>query len=155
LGELVISFSGAYSASKAAQLVYANALRRELSGFGISVSMVEPGFVETNMSKNGFLNEEKSYLNEEQMKYYGSYFSKEQTKMRRDRRLKTIEKTDTTDKALFHAVTSTQPRGRYLLNFHAPLYRLSWHMPDWLSDLINERLTWVYREEGNSNKNEL
>lgn len=44
--------SGAYSASKAALTNYLDALRLELSGKGIGVSVVHPGFVKTDIGPN-------------------------------------------------------------------------------------------------------
>lgn len=44
--------SGAYSASKAALTNYLEALRLELSGKGIGVSVVHPGFVKTDIGPN-------------------------------------------------------------------------------------------------------
>lgn len=44
--------SGAYSASKAALTNYLDALRMELSGKGITVTVVHPGFVKTDIGPN-------------------------------------------------------------------------------------------------------
>jgi short-subunit dehydrogenase len=44
--------SGAYSASKAALTNYLDALRMELSGKGIAVTVVHPGFVKTDIGPN-------------------------------------------------------------------------------------------------------
>ena len=43
--------SGAYSASKAAVIAYAESLRIELRGSGIRVVIVAPGFIDTPMTK--------------------------------------------------------------------------------------------------------
>jgi len=52
LGELSIPFSGAYSASKFAVEAASDALRRELNGSGVAVSIVQPGPIDTRFSQN-------------------------------------------------------------------------------------------------------
>ena len=52
LGELSLPFAGAYSASKFAVEAISDALRRELFDSGVSVSIVQPGPIETKFSKN-------------------------------------------------------------------------------------------------------
>ena len=52
LGELSLPFAGAYSASKFALEAVSDALRRELFDSGVSVSVIQPGPIETQFSKN-------------------------------------------------------------------------------------------------------
>jgi len=52
LGELSLPFAGAYSASKFAVEAISDALRRELFDSGVSVSVVQPGPIETKFSEN-------------------------------------------------------------------------------------------------------
>jgi len=52
LGELALPFAGVYSASKFAVEAVSDALRRELFDSGVSVSVVQPGPIETKFSKN-------------------------------------------------------------------------------------------------------
>lgn len=52
LGELSLPFAGAYSASKFAVEAASDALRRELFDSGVSVSIVQPGPIDTKFSKN-------------------------------------------------------------------------------------------------------
>jgi NAD(P)-dependent dehydrogenase (short-subunit alcohol dehydrogenase family) len=49
LAWLPIPFEGYYSAAKAALLAYSEALRYEVKNFGVKVSVVEPGFFNTNL----------------------------------------------------------------------------------------------------------
>ncbi|MBC8205859.1 MAG: SDR family NAD(P)-dependent oxidoreductase [Kiritimatiellales bacterium] len=51
LGELALPFAGAYSASKFAVEAASDALRRELFDSGVSVSIVQPGPIDTKFSK--------------------------------------------------------------------------------------------------------
>ncbi len=51
-GVLAMPFIGAYSAAKFALEGWAEALAHEVSPFGIHVSLVEPGFVRTNMGQS-------------------------------------------------------------------------------------------------------
>ena len=52
LGHIVTPKQGAYNASKHALMGFFNTLRAELSGSGIKVLLVCPGFVRTNVAKN-------------------------------------------------------------------------------------------------------
>ncbi len=52
LGELALPFAGAYSASKFAVEAASDALRRELFDSGVSVSIIQPGPINTHFSKN-------------------------------------------------------------------------------------------------------
>ena len=52
LGELSLPFVGAYSASKYAVEALSDALRRELFDSGIAVSIIQPGPIETDFSRN-------------------------------------------------------------------------------------------------------
>jgi len=52
LGELSLPFGGIYSASKFALEAVSDALRRELFDSGVSVTLIQPGPIETQFSKN-------------------------------------------------------------------------------------------------------
>ncbi len=52
LGELSLPFAGAYSASKFAVEAVSDALRRELFDSGVSVTLIQPGPIETKFSEN-------------------------------------------------------------------------------------------------------
>lgn len=52
LGELALPFAGAYSASKFALEAVSDALRREMFDSGVSVSIIQPGPINTDFSKN-------------------------------------------------------------------------------------------------------
>ena len=52
LGELALPFAGAYSASKFAVEAASDALRRELFDSGVSVSIIQPGPIDSKFSKN-------------------------------------------------------------------------------------------------------
>ena len=52
LGELSLPFAGIYSASKFALEAVSDALRRELFDSGVSVTLIQPGPIETQFSKN-------------------------------------------------------------------------------------------------------
>ena len=54
LGRLTIPFMGAYCASKHALESLSDALRIELRGSGVAVSIIEPGPIETAFRKNAF-----------------------------------------------------------------------------------------------------
>lgn len=52
LGEISLPFAGIYSASKHALEAVSDALRRELSGSGVWVSVIQPGPIQTRFSQN-------------------------------------------------------------------------------------------------------
>lgn len=52
LGEISLPFAGIYSASKHALEAVSDALRRELAGSGVAVSVLQPGPIETRFSQN-------------------------------------------------------------------------------------------------------
>jgi NAD(P)-dependent dehydrogenase (short-subunit alcohol dehydrogenase family) len=53
LGFLPAPYMGIYAAAKHALEGYSESLDHEVRGFGIRVSLVEPGFTRTNLSRNG------------------------------------------------------------------------------------------------------
>ncbi|MEQ8233479.1 MAG: SDR family NAD(P)-dependent oxidoreductase [Gammaproteobacteria bacterium] len=54
-GDIGLPYAGAYSASKAALVRFAQALRPELAAAGITLSLIEPGFVRTPLTdRNDF-----------------------------------------------------------------------------------------------------
>lgn len=52
-GTIPVPFQGSYAATKAALLVYSHALRQEVKGFHIHVSVVQPGFINTEILDKG------------------------------------------------------------------------------------------------------
>ena len=51
-GTFPVPFEGYYGVAKAALMTYSEVLRQEVKGFGIKVSVVEPGFFKTNLIQN-------------------------------------------------------------------------------------------------------
>lgn len=49
-GTFPVPFEGYYGVAKAALMAYSDVLRQEVKGFGIKVSVVEPGFFRTNLA---------------------------------------------------------------------------------------------------------
>ena len=64
LGKIVTPKQGAYNASKHALMGFFDTLRAEISGDGIKVLLVCPGFVRTNVAKNS-LNKEGKPINKD------------------------------------------------------------------------------------------
>ena len=52
-GFLAVPFVGPYSSSKFALEGYSDSLRREISGFGVNVIIIQPGFVQTKLFDKG------------------------------------------------------------------------------------------------------
>jgi NAD(P)-dependent dehydrogenase (short-subunit alcohol dehydrogenase family) len=136
-GGLALPYMGPYSASKHAIEAIADALRLELRPWGIRVSAIEPGPIETPIWK-------KSVVAAEEL----SGQTPPQIKSLYDERLALIstviaEKArsaapvETVVRAVVHALTAENPKTRYLLNWNAWMsFKGLRLLPDRLRDWI-------------------
>jgi NAD(P)-dependent dehydrogenase (short-subunit alcohol dehydrogenase family) len=110
-----------YCASKRALEGFTDSLRQEVKHFGISVSLVEPAYVKTDLLGKTQAVRTESELSAEELKrrtatteLYPYFFSKKF----RDKKLKIMTHGDspqvTTD-AIFDALASTYPKTRYVV----------------------------------------
>eukprot|EP00468_Gymnochlora_sp_CCMP2014_P012096 CAMPEP_0167745194 /NCGR_PEP_ID=MMETSP0110_2-20121227/3017_1 /TAXON_ID=629695 /ORGANISM="Gymnochlora sp., Strain CCMP2014" /LENGTH=321 /DNA_ID=CAMNT_0007629811 /DNA_START=131 /DNA_END=1093 /DNA_ORIENTATION=- len=60
-GKLGLPYRSAYGASKHASLAFFDSLRAEVSGFGVHVLSVQPGYIRTNLSTNAFTGSGAAY----------------------------------------------------------------------------------------------
>ncbi|MFH0954333.1 MAG: SDR family NAD(P)-dependent oxidoreductase [Verrucomicrobiota bacterium] len=143
LGRVSIPFMGIYAASKFAVEAMSDALRVELFGSGIAVSIVEPGPIETAFRQNSL---ERART---QMDRVDSHFA--------DRYQRRIEGTDPERKLsrlftqppeavarrILHALQSPRPKIRYAVTFPAHLLNfLRRFAPDALVDwMVSWRLS--------------
>lgn len=121
LGIITMGFRGPYSASKFALESYSDALRIELGGSGVHVSVIEPGPIRTNFMKNAVAHARRNIdiENSVHAKYYGY-------------RLRSLERGGVTvgelgpeavAKALVKACESPRPRPQYFVTY--PTYGMS------------------------------
>ncbi len=133
VGKISFPFAGAYSSSKFAVEAISDALRLEMRPFGVKVSLVEPGPVRTNFSKNALLTSDKIMTNKNSQ--YAEYYRRrsELNKKSADRGLLPAS----VGKAIFEACVSKNPKPRYLVAGPVGIaVFLKWVLPDKLFDSI-------------------
>jgi NAD(P)-dependent dehydrogenase (short-subunit alcohol dehydrogenase family) len=108
-------FTGAYCASKFALEALTDALRQELRPWKISVSAVEPGFIQTPIANKSLLEAEalRSQLPAEAVQLYGSNMGAASRAIEREA-AKAVS-TEVVVKAVVHALTARRPRTRYVV----------------------------------------
>ncbi len=140
LGKVAIPFTGLYAASKFAMEGMADALRVELTGTGVAVSIVEPGPIESEFRRTA-VREALSSVLERDSRFSAVY----------DREIRRREDAPQSEKAFMlppeavarkvrHALTSPRPRIRYPVTVpaHAGVF-LKRVLPDRVVDAILAR----------------
>jgi len=135
-GRFSMPFMGAYSASKFALEALSDALRLELRNTDIKISIIEPGPLKSDFSKNAlsiFQNQVKPPENSHYKDIYekmGKYRQTKETK-------KNIPGPDALYKKVKHALESKRPKIRYLVTKEAYLAAyLKRLFPDRLLDIL-------------------
>ncbi len=135
-GRIAFPFTGAYHAAKFGIEAVGDVFRRELHGWGISVSVIEPGSIATAIWDRGEREAdeigERSPAREE---LYGKAIARYRKVMR-----KTAERGIPPEKVagtIEHALSSRHPRSRYLVGLDAKIQaRLKYVIPTRLFDRI-------------------
>lgn len=138
---VILPTGAAYGASKLAVEGISDGLRRELSMFGCSVSIVQPAFVNTAIfgKVTESINNQVEH-SPEIMSLYGYFFRPD--KRRKDRaQVQLASPPSVTTDAITHALTSAYPKTRYIVaNVSGiPAFWLGWLVwvcPDRLADFI-------------------
>ncbi|MBT4161063.1 MAG: SDR family oxidoreductase [Gammaproteobacteria bacterium] len=141
-GKIAFSFNGPYSISKFALTGYSDALRRELAPFGLKVSLLEPGSIDTSMPEK-VREETDAAINElspEARSYYESDLrSYAETLPVSKQYAATPEQAA---KVIAHAVESPRPRAKYLVTPDArSIAFFNWLLPDRLFDPLLRKMT--------------
>jgi NAD(P)-dependent dehydrogenase (short-subunit alcohol dehydrogenase family) len=130
-GRIAAPLMGPYSMSKFALESFSDALRRELEPFGISVSVVEPGAIQTPIWEKG-VEASKGWTDRmpaRALELYGG-----RIEFLRNRALKMNETgapAERVAQAVYHALASHRPKTRYLVGSDAKLTaKLLWLLPD-------------------------
>lgn len=146
-GRFTLPLVGPYSASKFALGAVANAFRMELRPFGINVSLVEPGSIETEIWDKAVDATEafRSAVSDEARALYESHLNALVMGPRKFRNQAIPAKRVT--KAVIRALTSRWPRARYVVGMEARLLILFHRLaPTFLSDRIK---VWLMKRLGN------
>jgi len=134
--------NGAYSASKFAFEAVSDALRRELSLWGIPVSIIEPGVIKTPIWEKSVSLVEETIKNmpPQAEKYYGKFYQGAVEKMRKKVDEKGAKPEEVAEKIL-QALTAKNPKTRYLVGKDAFILSMIINLPDkWLDKLICKKL---------------
>jgi NAD(P)-dependent dehydrogenase (short-subunit alcohol dehydrogenase family) len=140
-GALSPPYLGAYSASKFALEAVSDALRGELRQWGIGVSVVEPGQIDTPIwvKSTAFADQLAKDVAPDVLALYEA----EMAAMRQTgaRLARTAEPVDRVVRAVLHALLAKRPKTRYFLGWPVRLSFKGMRMlPDWLRD-------WIVRKQ--------
>jgi NAD(P)-dependent dehydrogenase (short-subunit alcohol dehydrogenase family) len=139
-GRAATPLYGAYSASKFALEALSDALRVELRGTGVAVSVVEPGVIDTPMQQKGRDDAERllaSLSDEARARYAGAVARLRQNIERLARNATPPERVA---RAILDALTAPRPRTRYAVGADArTLALLARWLPDRARDAIFAR----------------
>jgi len=144
LGRVTIHGVSSYCISKYALEAFSDALRLEMKVWGVSVHIIEPGFMKTNIYRQGsrICQQLWDRQTKEVQDAYGEEFFQHG--------LKHVDP-DAIDKlagdpkcvvdAYVHAALSTHPRVRYLLGVDAHILAFTMGLlPTWIGDLFHDLL---------------
>jgi NAD(P)-dependent dehydrogenase (short-subunit alcohol dehydrogenase family) len=139
-GRVAVPLLGPYAMSKWGLEAASDALRRELSPFGIHVSLVEPGAIKTGIWKKGTdtADERMAKMPPEVGELYGEKM--ERLKERAREMGESAAPAEAVARAIHHALTAPRPRTRYLVGRDARIVaRLAWLLPDRALDALLSR----------------
>lgn len=130
---------GPYSASKYALEATSDSLRNELSPHGVSVSLLQPAFVKSEIINTASSKIEKATA--EQLKLYPKAYNGQLIKMASEFMAQGDDPDTTTSMDIIHAMTSPYPKTRYVnANIGGMpawvIKRIMWMTPDRLADLM-------------------
>ena len=128
-------FLGPYCASKAALNSLTDALRRELSLFGIPVVLIQPGPIKTPIWEKA-----RAETNMYEGTEYEKLFKKAQKSI--DQSEKQAIDTRVIANLVFKIYNTSNPKTRYTVIKNKPIIKLvSWLPPKWMDFLLKKRLS--------------
>ena len=130
-GRIASPFSGPYCMSKFALEAFTDCLRQEVAPWGMHVSAIEPGAIDTAIWEKDREGDWSIVASEGDLALYGDAF-----RAFRGFSTKTAAAAvscDVVSRAIFHALDATSPRTRYLVGMDARLY-------GWLASICSDRL---------------
>jgi len=147
-GILSVPLGGPYCASKFAMEALTDSLRMELRPWGISVSMVAPGFVATPIIDKDRDNwsEIKQRLPQEARKLYDPSINSANRFVDKIRRFESSP--DSVAKTVGKALTAKRPKRRYIAGRGARIYPIfARHTPVPLRDWILMKMLGIHKED--------
>jgi short-subunit dehydrogenase len=121
LGFVTMKFRGAYCASKYALEALSDAMRYELSGTGIKISLIEPGPI-TSEFRNNALNKFQAVVNKEKS-YYSEEYREIEHELNADNHTVPFSLgPEAVLEKVLHALESKKPRARYYVTFPTYLF---------------------------------
>ncbi|HJS73861.1 MAG TPA: SDR family NAD(P)-dependent oxidoreductase, partial [Vicinamibacteria bacterium] len=141
-GRITAPLLGPYSMSKFALEAFSDALRRELEPFGLSVSVIEPGVINTPIWEKG-VDSSKERIARMPARALELYRGRIDFLARRAQELQgTGTPAEKVAEAVHHALTARAPKTRYLVGTDAKVTaKLAWLLPDRILDrLMRHRL---------------
>lgn len=121
LGLISLPYRGAYNASKFALEGISDTLRQELTGTGISVSLIEPGPIESRFRENAFAAYQQ-HINADASAHRDTYRKMEQRLQKRGAAAPFTLTPEAVLKKVIHALESPRPRPRYYVTFPTYLF---------------------------------
>ncbi len=144
-GRISLPYSGAYSASKYALEALSDALRHEVRGSGIQVSLIEPGVIRTKFGEKT----QGYFLPVKEKRTSHHYKSYQKISQGRQKELSPrVPPPEIVVKRIIHALESSRPRARYLVTKEAYLFViLKRILPDSLIDFLMRQHMKKYRNK--------
>jgi NAD(P)-dependent dehydrogenase (short-subunit alcohol dehydrogenase family) len=111
LGLVALKWRGAYNASKFAIEALSDTLRLELRGSGIHVSLIEPGPIESDFTKNALRHFEQNI--DQANSHYQDAYARQRARLGRGGSARYKLGPEAVLETLVHAIESGRPRARY------------------------------------------
>jgi len=121
LGLIALPYRGAYNASKFALEGITDTLRQELTGSGISVSMIEPGPIESRFRENAFLAYQRN-IDASNSVHRVTYLKMERRLREKGPAVPFTLPPEAILKKVIHALESRCPKPRYYVTFPTYLF---------------------------------
>lgn len=121
LGLIALPYRGAYNASKFALEGISDTLRQELTGTGISVSLIEPGPVESRFRKNAFA-AYLQHIDSTNSAHHDTYQKMENRLKKEGPAAPFTLPPGAVLKKVIHALESSRPKPRYYVTFPTYLF---------------------------------
>ncbi|MCP3987159.1 MAG: SDR family oxidoreductase [bacterium] len=138
-GRVATPFSGPYCMSKFALEAFTDCLRQELAPWGMHVSVIEPGAIDTEIWGKDRESDWSAGATKEELAIYGEVFQG----FRRfsERNAAGAIPCEAVSRAIFHALSSRSPRTRYLVGTDARVFGwLAWICPDRVLDFLTRKI---------------
>lgn len=142
-GRVATPSLGAYGASKFALEAIGDSLRNELRPWGIKVSLIEPGQIDTDMSKDSHQQHEENIakVSPEHQKLYAKHFEGMHKAI--DLMDGVISSPEEITVAIERALTDKRPRARYLVGKGSRAHVYTRILPSSMADAIFSKATGI------------